>query len=125
MPWLFASPTASTPASLSDVSREGGARKAKALSAASPLLVMAVSRLTTATSAADSTGVIAARPPFSAARLTPSACTSPATATTNGPGVGRGSVLGVPLCGKATASPPSAPAPSCTPPAVTPPAGPG
>ena len=84
-PWLLASETASTPAVFSASSATGGARKLYFLGwTASPPSVTAVSRLTTATSAAESTGAIDASRPFgsstSLARSAPSNITSPPNA---------------------------------------------
>src|SRR6266536_4386133 len=84
MPWLLAMVATSTPADLSARKALAGARKVKLLLCGVPRVVMAVSRLTTATSARRRTdaigpkvvsGLLVSRP-----RMTPSKCTSPPNA---------------------------------------------
>src|SRR5690242_18054749 len=97
MPWLFATVTASIPARMRTPKAAAGARKVNSFGWAVPRSVTAVSRLTTARSAALSTPKAEpTRPPLREAPAAPSKWTSPAKASVTGrPPDARAVVAGV------------------------------
>ena len=98
-PWLLAIVATSTPAALSAVNAAAGARNVNCFGSAAPPSVIAVSRLTMARSARDSTvptgPSVVAGSAASRSETRPSKCTSPAKARVIcGAGVGSGVPVG-------------------------------